>query len=421
MEQVLAATKATLIDSLDFGGNPPVADYIQSRSQIQVFPSGGNIYSPGGVKQMRFSITTSGPFVDMSSLALQAKVTNKNAAKLTFLGPNLGTLVQEARLYLSNVEVERVPFYNRTEAMLQRFVSTDKRVQLYDEGFGYNSGSIQGNNFVAAEFDNNESRTVVWRPQALGLCQQKNYLPTAFISGGGCVIELLLVNSAAEVCDSTSGKSTDWELSDVKLLVDVVNVDPSFLTSMSKHLLNGGSLTLNPKCYSTVMYSVNSPSMQLVHARAYTRLNSFFLSFFRSETVTTKQCNMFYLSTQGKNLSLQSQIGERIIPDHRCDNLSQFWHRLMHCIGTANSSATVNITAGPYAADSFIAAVDLEAIPLQAHGSGMSTHNAQLTLDLRDIGSSWDPTTGDGPTTAFITCWYETMIEISQDGVSVAT
>ena len=134
MEQVLAATKATLIDSLGFGGNPPVADYIQSRSQIQVFPQDGNIYSPSGVKQLRFSITTSGPFVDMSSLALQAKVTNKNAAKLTFLGPNLGTLVQEARIYLSNVECERVPFYNRTEAMLQRFVSTDKRVQLYEVG-----------------------------------------------------------------------------------------------------------------------------------------------------------------------------------------------------------------------------------------------------------------------------------------------
>ena len=47
------------------------------------------------------------------------------------------------------------------------------------------------------------SKTVIWRPQALGLRNQKNDIPTALVSGGGVVIELLLMNTAAEVCDST--------------------------------------------------------------------------------------------------------------------------------------------------------------------------------------------------------------------------
>ena len=89
----------------------------------------------------------------------------------------------------------------------------------------------------------------------------------------------------------------------------------------------------------------------------------------------------------------------------------------MHCIGTANSSAVVNITATPFGSDSFIAATDLEAVPLQAHGSGKSTHGAQLTLDLRSIGTD----SNDLPTTAYVCCWFETIVEISQDGVSVAT
>ena len=76
MEQVLAASKSSLISSLDFSGPPPVADYVQSRQQIQIFPQGGNSYSPSGVKQLRFSITTNGPFVDMSTLAIQAKLTH---------------------------------------------------------------------------------------------------------------------------------------------------------------------------------------------------------------------------------------------------------------------------------------------------------------------------------------------------------
>ena len=42
MEQVLAASKSSLISSLDFSGpQAPVADYVQSRNQIQIFPQGG--------------------------------------------------------------------------------------------------------------------------------------------------------------------------------------------------------------------------------------------------------------------------------------------------------------------------------------------------------------------------------------------
>ena len=416
MEQSLSASKAALISALDFGGPPPIADYVQSRSSIQVFPQGGDGYKPTGLKQMRFSLSTSGPFVDMSSLALQARLHNRGTGELKILGPGLGTLIQEARIYLGNVEVERVPFYNRTEAMLQRFMPMDKRIQLYDEQLGYESGTIAGNDFVSTKIDPSPaSRTIVWRPQALGLCAQKNYLPSAFISGG-CIVELLLVNTAAEVCDTSGNNSDEWELTDVKLLVDVVSVDPGMLTSMSKFLLNGGSLTLNPKCYSSVMYSVNAESMQLVHARAYTRLNSAFLTFAKVDEPTKKQCNRFYLAPTGQDLSMQTQVGERIIPDHRCDNLSQHYHRLIHCMGVASSPTTINLTMAAYKTDSWVGAVDFEAVPGQAHGSGMSTHNSQLTMDLRGLGTGGT----DLPSLAYLCCWFETLIEISQDGVSVA-
>ena len=41
MEQILAASSAKLIDSLDYSSLPGVADYIQSRNSIQIFPEGG--------------------------------------------------------------------------------------------------------------------------------------------------------------------------------------------------------------------------------------------------------------------------------------------------------------------------------------------------------------------------------------------
>ena len=414
MESVLSASKASLISSLDFAGPSGVADYITSRQSIQVFPQGSNIYSPNGVRQLRFSLGTQGAFVDMSSLALQCSVNNESTTKgLTFLGPSLGTCIAECRIFMGNVETERCTFLNRTESLLSRFIPFEKRVEQYDLGFGYSSGTFQGNDMVAAAIPASSSKQVIWRPTALGIVNQKNYIPTAFVSGGGVTIELLLVNTGAEVCDSTG--STTWNLSDAKLLVDVVNCDSSFVTSMSKHLLGGGTLTLAPKLYSTTMFSCSSPSMTLQHVRAYTRLNSAFVTFFKSDANTKKQCNTFYLSPQGQNISIQCQIGEKQTPDNRTDNLAQHYYRLLSAVGLAHSTSTWTITRAGYHTDSFISASDFEAVP-EAHGSGISTHNAPMVFDIQNIGA----TNADLPVTCFILAFHESLIEISQDSVSVA-
>ena len=230
------------------------------------------------------------------------------------------------------------------------------------------------------------------------------------------MVEMLLVNSTAEVCDSGNTKSTTWEWSDAKLLVDVVNVDSSFLTSLSKHILGGGALTLNPQQYTTTMFAITSTDSLLQHARALTRLNSVFVTFYReaSATATKKLVNCFYISQHGQDLSLQMQVGAKIIPDHRTDNLSQHFHRLLHTLGLANSSQTLNITQQSFALDSFCAAIDCESVPGQAHGSGLSTHQSPLHLDFRGLGDA------ELPTSAYVTCFHESLITIESDGISYA-
>jgi hypothetical protein len=41
MEQVLAASKQSLISALDFSGSPPAADYVTRKSSVTIFPLGG--------------------------------------------------------------------------------------------------------------------------------------------------------------------------------------------------------------------------------------------------------------------------------------------------------------------------------------------------------------------------------------------
>ena len=60
--------------------------------------------------------TQSGGFLDMSTLAIQATATEKGGVNpLNFLGPNLGCLLSEMRVYMGGVMVEHIPYYARTE------------------------------------------------------------------------------------------------------------------------------------------------------------------------------------------------------------------------------------------------------------------------------------------------------------------
>ena len=103
--------------------------------------------------------------MDMASLACQATVTETSGnANLTPLGPNLGVFIQELRIIMGGVVVESIPFYNRTEELMSRFQSFDKRVQQYDEGFGFHTGDRNGNNFVAKAIPAGTGKTVVWSP-----------------------------------------------------------------------------------------------------------------------------------------------------------------------------------------------------------------------------------------------------------------
>ena len=79
MESYLQASETRLVDSLNYS-QPEIAEYILGRKQVTIPSSGGNQYGPNGSRTARFSVTTSGPFVDLSTLALKATVKNTTAA-----------------------------------------------------------------------------------------------------------------------------------------------------------------------------------------------------------------------------------------------------------------------------------------------------------------------------------------------------
>ena len=162
------------------------------------------------------------------------------------------------------------------------------------------------------------------------------------------------------------------------------------------------------------MFSVGtSPDAQIVHARAYTRLNSCFISFWKTAGVGSgaqKAINTFYLHSASA-LSLQTMCGEKIYPDHKCDDYNQFWMRLLSALGIQNSGTSINILRPQYLSNAFLAAVDFESVPGQASHSGLSTHNAQLVFDIKNLSDA---------DIVYVTCFHDSLISIEQDGCSVA-
>ena len=48
---------------------------------------------------------------------------------------------------------------------------------MYHEGFGFVTGCVAGNDFVAESVPAASSKVMICRPQALGICNQKHVIP----------------------------------------------------------------------------------------------------------------------------------------------------------------------------------------------------------------------------------------------------
>ena len=423
METYIAASEVALVDALSFS-SPKIASYVTARKQVQLSASGGDVYGPSGVgtNVVRFSLSTSGPFLDLSTLCIMGTIKNRSFDKdLTILGPNFGACITSMRLMIGGVEVDHVAYSNRTEAMLGLMQSHGKQLQTYSEGLGV--GLINTNGEILSDpILKNTSRKCIYKPAVLGCLGQQNYLPVALTSGGACTLECTFVSDGASCCDTTptnGDKSTDWVISGLSVLVDCIQVDSAFLSSLGAHLSGGGALNLAWKSYSTSFYSILSQAAQLAHSRSNSRLNSVFFTFLDAnrELSGSKECNRFYMSPTA-DLKSFMMCGETRYPDSQNNHgLAMHYHRLLHAIGAVNNVAHhTSITNKSYKTDKFIGVQDFESLPSGADHSGINTYNSQLSLMFEGLG---DP--GSIPVSCYVTSYFDAVLEITANGCTLST
>ena len=229
--------------------------------------TGGNQYSPSGVKVMRFNLTGDqwlGPSTFRVMFQVNSKLQTEglNFRAIKPLHWNPAVFFRRARLICGGQVVEDIDNFNRLSVMLTALMPQDKQLEIACEGFGAfdkkNDGGGDADSLEEAdnrgwwrEGDYNESGTIVksrrvlFKP-LLGLFNQEKLLPLRYFP---VQIELELANNAADCLfigtDRGWQNHDQWDIADIQCKCDLLTLDNALDNEYASHLLSGKSLPID--------------------------------------------------------------------------------------------------------------------------------------------------------------------------------
>ena len=276
----------------------PGASYVTNRRGVSYFASGGNTYSPNGVKVMKFNLAGD-QWLDPSNFRVASQLNNHNGN--TSSTPSFPIMVQplswnpavffrRARLFCGGQVIEDIGDFNRLSLMLTDLMPEDDQHGIACEGFcnfdfveseeaqpsddrkGYRQDDYDLSGNV------NFSRRVMFKPM-LGLFNQEKLVPPRYCP---IQIELGLVSSKADAVtiEPTNGfaNGVNWDISDIQCKRDLLELDSSLSNGYASHLLSGKSLPINFNTWNHMNQSTGPGKNFSAHiTRAVTRLKSILL------------------------------------------------------------------------------------------------------------------------------------------------
>jgi len=136
MESHAQSVEDYLIDGLSFKLTPG-ASYITSRRSVTFFPTGGNAYSPNGVKVIKVQLNGDG-WLDPSTVRFGYTLQNLDAAAnhqlRTLSGP--WSFFRRMRITCGGQVVEDIDNYARTHEMFEVLSSQARQQDDKNQGFG---------------------------------------------------------------------------------------------------------------------------------------------------------------------------------------------------------------------------------------------------------------------------------------------
>jgi hypothetical protein len=485
MEFHVQSVEDSMIDSLNFKlGNS--SNYVIDRKSVAWYPTGGSEYNPRATRVLKFNITSSNAWLDPSTVMVQFKLTNTEAANaLRFLNPLAANFFRRLRIIVGGVTVEDMSYYNRWYNMIHNLLPVERRMNDFATQFGLNDqhnqkdNPIDGIGFDVADtppdIAGGEYKTVCF-PLFCGLFNQTKMLPLSFMNG--ITVELEVVNSFTDAIAYGSESSQVWTITEPRLLADVVVLDSQVHNDYADHLRSGKTLPIAFSSFVNQVQSVGNTADPVISlSRSFTRLKSVFVSFYKPVTTVTaagtdaslvitptnvvdnflgiNEVNFFYhpnfiypgpilneynaitdlneegyykYTSKNDNVSLQLQIGSKLIPEQEIVGATQAYYHLRKALSshTPDSPYSININDAQYRSHKFIACFDCEKVSGTAY-SGINCKNSDLiTIKCKNLvhkiclgRDANQPLVGSIPQFMHVNLHYDSLLILSESGVTV--
>ena len=398
VEAIANGVEDKLIDGLSFKMQPG-ASYVVDRRSVTYHPQGSNIYrATGGTKLIRILLTGDN-WLDPSTFRIMFDVRNNAvAAKYLYVLGGPHSFFRRMRILAAGQLVEDIDNYNRIHEMMNVLVASESRDNQAAEAFGKNWDTDSGNYALDLGIKGGQALTVLFKPLS-GILNQNKMLPIRYAP---ITIELELadgnldsiVDPAAVSTDTLTdaNTSTDWQIENVQVKVDVCTLDNALDNSYAQHLLSGKSLPISYNTFVSQLQSTNATDTNLINvSRALTRLKSVFVTLHRtnSDTVQRKFWNNFFSPMQFENkdafahnsdgeFEFQLQIGSKLYPEYPIRSHNEAYYQLAKCLGVQSSAVhNFDITAREYRSTKFILGTDCEKV-LDAGFTGINTRAGDL-------------------------------------------
>ena len=402
MESYIQNGAQSLADSLSFKVQP-AGSYVVDRRSVSFFPTGGNEYTPNGVRVIKISLNGD-PWLDPSTVKLFYTITNTtNIADPSIENP---TEKKKPELYTNRLMpaasgpwiffrrmrvmcggqiIEDIDHYNRVHQMVDPMTPDNRRKNTFTEGFG----PIDKTSGLYAIYKGSR-KTVCFTPLS-GLLNQEKFLPIRYCP---IQLELELVSDPTDAVMAGNGfESKDFVINNVQLKCDLITLDNSLDNEYANRLLSGKPIPVPYCTFTCASQVITNWDVNMNIQRSFTRLKGIFLSLFKNKTENPgiKEAEYFFNPAQetaygvlpggtgyDKALQFQVQIGSKLYPEYPMASMPEQYYQLRKMLNKHIGEGMIDINYENYRDDRFIVAIDTEKIANGGAFSGISTKAGDL-------------------------------------------
>jgi hypothetical protein len=419
---IAGSTNDRLHQGLDFSPGKSTANYILDRKEVTIYPQSGGLFSNQGIRTLRFSLgDASNAFLCGETVRLAFTLRNDTANALAPVCSTPACLFDRVRLLMGGVEVEDITYHSRFAQQEELFLSAEQQLNNLGETWGLPLGGTD-----PLPIPGGDARRVMCSFHIAAFKQTKRW----WLAACSIVLELEL-NPDNNYC--FAGDANSWTITKPTILASVFQVDPAVTTGFASFLNSGRMLSVicPASTYNIKAAITNSSGFSLPIQRGFSVLAALQFSIFMHRP-GKKEVNTFDHPLAGAtpgalndNFGYHVSLGSSRWPTIDVEGVAEQWYRPRMAISLLdrNGSKEISITPQQFRDRVGIFALNLSKVledPTIGH-SGLSTMNSQnLVLHFRNMPNAATAADGsDLPRVLFVTCRYDSIVEIGQEGCRV--